>query len=132
MRAHRKYLGDEGQAIVELALVLPIILLLMVGILEFARAWNVHQVLTDSVREGARRAVLADTIMNQDSVKAVIWRYLSQAGYDPQYDSVAITPPGNWKASGQSITVTARVPYKIWVIGNKSFTMESSFTMRNE
>ena len=51
--------GRQGQAAVEFALVLPVLLLLMVGVLEFARAWNLHQTLTDAVREGARRALLA-------------------------------------------------------------------------
>ena len=52
--------GRRGQALVEFALVLPLVLLLVVGMLEFARAWNLHQTMTDAVREGARRAVLAD------------------------------------------------------------------------
>ena len=49
---------ERGQALVEFALILPIILLLVVGMLEFARAWNLHQVMTDAAREGARRAVI--------------------------------------------------------------------------
>ena len=40
--------GDAGQALVEFALILPVILLLVVGMLEFARAWNLHQVMTDA------------------------------------------------------------------------------------
>ena len=34
---------SKGQALVEFALVLPVILLLVVGMLEFARAWNLHR-----------------------------------------------------------------------------------------
>jgi Flp pilus assembly protein TadG len=44
----------RGQALIEFALILPVILLLVVGMLEFARAWNLHQVMTDAAREGAR------------------------------------------------------------------------------
>ena len=50
--------GERGQALVEFALILPVILLVMVGMLEFARAWNLHQVMTDAAREGARRAAI--------------------------------------------------------------------------
>ena len=72
--------GDEGQALVEFALILPVILLLVVGMLEFARAWNLHQALTDAAREGGpagggarRRHGL------QDSVRAAVWRGLSHS-----------------------------------------------------
>lgn len=48
-----------GQALVEFALVLPILLLLVLGVIDFARAWNAYQVITDAAREGARLAVVA-------------------------------------------------------------------------
>lgn len=141
----------RGQATVEFALVLPVLLLLIVGVLEFARAWNLHQTLTDAVREGARRALIAhDTektyAEEQDSVYAPIWRYLAQAGYDPQYASMGIcnTPSttcgstsrpaaeSNFKNSGTNITVTVSFPYRFWVLPFRSITMKSSLTVRNE
>ena len=45
---------DGGQALVEFALIMPFLLLFLVGIVEFGRAWNQHQVITDAAREGAR------------------------------------------------------------------------------
>ena len=45
---------QDGQAIVELALVLPVLLLLLVGILKFGLLYNNYITLTDSVRVGAR------------------------------------------------------------------------------
>ncbi|MEJ2541402.1 MAG: TadE/TadG family type IV pilus assembly protein [Gemmatimonadota bacterium] len=55
----RRWSGDRrGQALVEFALVAPILLILLLGIVDFARAWNVYQVLTDAGREGARWAVV--------------------------------------------------------------------------
>lgn len=126
----------RGQALVELALILPVVLLLVVGMLEFARAWNLHQVMTDAVREGARRAVLADPEMNQDSVRAAIWRHLAQFGYDPTYSTVmsgsTITPIDSFKKSGANIRVQLSLPYRFWVLPGKSITMSTAFTMRNE
>jgi len=142
-------MNRKGQALVEFALVLPLVLLLVVGMLEFARAWNLHQTLTDAVREGARRALLADGLTGreaEDSVYAPMWRFLAQAGYVPSYASMGIcnTPAttcgstsrpaaeSNFKVSGENITVTVSLPYKFWVLGNKSLTMKSSLTVRNE
>jgi Flp pilus assembly protein TadG len=141
MRSLRTALGksrDTGQALVELALILPVILLLVVGMLEFARAWNLHQALTDATREAARRAAVQDDdFASQDSAKAAVWRGLSQAGYDPapawagmvtfQYPS-----GGVWKESGKAITVNVRFPYRFWVLPFRSITMRSTFTMRIE
>lgn len=133
--------GEAGQAAVELALVLPVLLLIMVGILEFARAWNLHQAMTDAVREGTRRAVLADAPCPSsttsgaaiDSVKAPIWRYLENSGYRAVYATTAITSPAaKFKCTGENVTVELTVPYKIFVLSNKTFNMRSSFTMRNE
>ena len=113
-------------------------LLLVVGMLEFARAWNLHQVMTDAVREGARRAVLANdpacpgSSASMDSVKAPMWRYLAQFGYDPTYATMTVSAAADFKCSGKNITVRLSLPYKIWVVGNQQFTMTSSLTERNE
>ena len=128
--------GERGQALVEFALILPIILLLVVGMLEFARAWNLHQVMTDAAREAARRAVLADTGapngQTQDSVKAAMWNRLAQFGYDPSKATMTITPLANWKATTENITVNLVCPYRFWAVPWMTITMRTSFTMRNE
>jgi len=47
-----------GASVVEFALVLPLFLVLVFGIIEFGRAMQVSQLVTNVAREGARRAVL--------------------------------------------------------------------------
>ena len=127
---------QRGQALVEFALILPVILLLVVGMLEFARAWNLHQVMTDAAREGARRAVLADEKIDQDSVRAAMWRHLAQFGYDPGYSSImsgtTITPIDSFKESGANITVQLSLPYRFFILPGMAITMRTAFTMRNE
>jgi hypothetical protein len=141
----RGRLNRKGQALVEFALVLPVLLLLIVGMLEFARAWNLHQSMTDAVREGARRAVLADT-WPVDSVYAPMWRYLEQAGYDPTYAAMGVCDApdtgcgttsrpaagSKWKSHGELMTVVLTFPYRVFVLGNRAITMKSSLTVRNE
>ncbi|WP_211277935.1 TadE/TadG family type IV pilus assembly protein, partial [Couchioplanes caeruleus] len=50
--------GDQGAAAVEMALVLPLLLLLLFGIIDFGRALNAQITLTEAAREGARAAAL--------------------------------------------------------------------------
>ena len=136
MKAIGRRRSEAGQALVEFALILPVILLLVVGMLEFARAWNLHQVMTDAAREGARRAVLANTSLptdqTQDSVKKAMWDRLAQFGYDPQYATMSIDPIANWKSTGSSMTITLTCPYRFWTVPFGSILMKTSVTMRNE
>lgn len=50
--------AERGQAMMEIALVLPMFLLLVFAIIEIGRAWAAKQALTISAREGARILVL--------------------------------------------------------------------------
>ena len=145
---HLSIRNRKGQALLELALVLPIVLLLVVGMLEFARAWNLHQVMTDAVREGARRAVLADG-WPVDSTYAPMWRYLEQAGYLATYASMGVcnapstscastsrpAAESKFKVHNELVTVTLSFPYRIWILGGgagRPIIMKSSLTVRNE
>ncbi|PYR05856.1 MAG: pilus assembly protein TadE, partial [Acidobacteria bacterium] len=50
--------NERGQALLEAAMTLPLLLLVSVSIFEFGRAYQTWQVLTNAAREGARVAVL--------------------------------------------------------------------------
>ena len=49
---------DQGAAAVELALVLPMLLLLLFGMVDFARGFNAHLSASGAAREGVRAYVL--------------------------------------------------------------------------
>jgi Flp pilus assembly protein TadG len=49
---------DRGQSLVEFALVVPILLLLVIGIAEFGRAWMTRNILTGAAREAVRIAAV--------------------------------------------------------------------------
>jgi Flp pilus assembly protein TadG len=51
---HRFRKNEKGQSIVELALILPIVILILFGILEFGRVFHSYLVITHAAREGAR------------------------------------------------------------------------------
>lgn len=50
---HHTRCNSNAQALVELALILPILMVLIVGALEFGRLWSTKIVLTNAAREGA-------------------------------------------------------------------------------
>ena len=51
---------ERGQAIVELALTLPLLLLVVLGIFDFGLMFQRFEIVTNAAREGARVAVLPD------------------------------------------------------------------------
>jgi len=48
---------SRGQSMVELALILPIVLLVVLGIIEFGRAFFIYTVVSGAAREGARYGI---------------------------------------------------------------------------
>ena len=92
----------EGTALVELALVLPIFVMVTLGIVEFGRAMMVGQLVTNAAREGARLGII-DGSTNSDVI-ASIQTFLSEAAGIPAEDltiTITVTPadgnpdPGN-------------------------------------
>lgn len=51
--------ADRGATAVEFALLLPLLLLIVMGIIDFGRMLNAQQTLTQAAREGARLVALA-------------------------------------------------------------------------
>jgi Flp pilus assembly protein TadG len=49
---------ERGAVAVEMAIILPLLLLILIGIMEFGRAYNVQVSLTQAAREGARYAAV--------------------------------------------------------------------------
>jgi len=69
MRTKRtRGLNCTGQALVEMAFILPILLLLVLGIFEFGRAMYTKNSLTNAARAAARAAVVTSSITT-DSAK---------------------------------------------------------------
>lgn len=62
------YLQSKGQALVEMAIILPLLLLLVLGIFEFGRAMYIKNTLTHAARAGARAAVVTPGIANAGPV----------------------------------------------------------------
>ena len=75
MRCHRFSYSRKGQAIVETALVLPILMLLVMGSADLGRVFYYAIAITNSAREAARQGTYYDPLSNgntYDSYSAVL------------------------------------------------------------
>ena len=135
--------GDAGQALVEFAMILPMLLLLVLGVFEFARAWNVLQLLTAGAREGARKGVIATTPpVDSLDVVTTVRQALERAGL--RSDSAAITvtvADGLWPGNqGDPVVVAISYPYRFllvgrllgWLSDQGDITLSTSIVMRKE
>jgi Flp pilus assembly protein TadG len=70
--------SERGAELIEMALVLPLLLLVVVGIVDFGFLFGRYEVLTNAAREGARIAVLPG--YNTADVTSRVCAYLTTGG----------------------------------------------------
>ena len=83
---------DLGQALVEFALALPVLLLLLLGVLEFGRAFAIKIAMENAAREGAHYFIydIADDNNSfQNTRDAVKWEAINQ-GLDLQDSDINV------------------------------------------
>jgi Flp pilus assembly protein TadG len=122
----------RGQSVVELALVLPFLLLVLFGITEFGRAWATQNVLTSAAREGARLAVVTEP--NVGLVTSRVRTVCAAAGITPT--GVTVVAPAPFDPE-RRVTVTVTCNFQILtgtLLGGFSGTvpLSASTTMRHE
>jgi Flp pilus assembly protein TadG len=139
--------GERGQALLETALILPLILLVSVSIFEFGRAYQTLQVLTNAAREGARVAVLPSS--TPSDVQSRVTAYL-QAGQLANSGNATVSVDQNVTISigataAAASVVTVNYPFSFMVLnpvanlvmngstlGGAPLTLTASAEMRNE
>lgn len=97
---------NRGQAIVELALILPIFLLLVLGSMEFGLVFHQYQIVTSASREGARAATLGGT---DAEVRAAV----NAAASTINSGALTTTISPATRVRGNAVTVTVINPVTI-------------------
>lgn len=85
-RPRRFFSRDRGAALMEAALVMPLMLMLTVGVWTTARAWNVHSTLDHAAREAARYGATEvpwDSTASPAKVRAVVDQALQASAIAP-------------------------------------------------
>lgn len=151
---------ESGAVIAESALTIGVLFLLLFAIVEFGRAYNIYQTLTDAAREGARYGVAPDPANSYadpsvSQIQANVQQFMAAAHI--QGGTVAVScvyaagspapqtsfcPQGATQTTDPTLQtdngfnpvytkVQVSVPYKFIVLPF-SVTMSSKAVMRNE
>ena len=132
--------SEQGQTMVEFAIVAPILLMLILGIIQLGVLFNNYITLTDAARAGARQAAVGRSLPAPESTtisktQTSAANLASQSQANGQTCSNAIPPAASAKlcvfvcsessgtctapswAQGSDVTVKATYPYDFSIMG---------------
>ena len=114
IRVHKKLRSESGASAVEFALLLPVLMMILFGIIEFGLALYRQAILTNASREGARLGIVQSIPpIATGQINTAIDNYLTAAGIPPGNVTRAIVAGG---ATGTPVTVTLTLPYTYAVL----------------
>jgi Flp pilus assembly protein TadG len=114
--------NESGQAMVEFAIVVPLLLVLALGIIQCGIQFNHSLTLTDAVRAGARQAAVSRTLPGGPAAAtaAAVARVRSAASgslSDANDPTALVVTVASTFAQGSDVTVQATYPYEINIFG---------------
>lgn len=121
-------LSDRGAAAVEFALVVPVLLTLVLGIMEFGRAYNIQTTLSNAARDGVRvMALQNDRVASREAVKNAAF------GLDISDSDIVVTP-NNCAPTDSTPTATVTVTFPFELLSGflplDDFTLTGTGSMR--
>ncbi|MBI0577633.1 pilus assembly protein [Neobacillus cucumis] len=122
--------SEKGQSLVEFALIIPMLMLLLFGIIDFARIFHVYLTMDHAGREAARAASIGK---DDSTIKSTAVFDASNIGLTT--DKITITPTGT-RSSGSNVNITITYPITFLtpLIGNivGPITLKDTTVMRVE
>ena len=132
--------GERGAELIEFAFVLPVLLLVAFGIIDFGFLFKEYEVVTNAAREGARLKSLGDsTAYSNADVQARVLNYIINGGLD---GSLLVTPvpvtattipvsATDPTVTASAFTVTVTYPHRFWVLAGIAQMFGGSFGTAN-
>jgi len=138
--------SERGSVLLEMAMTLPLLLLVSVAIFELGRAYQTQQILTNAAREGARMAVLPDA--SAPNIETRVRQYMTQgqlsnvSSATVNITSTAVIPMGAANVSASVVTVNYPFVFTVLapvarLVSSRStipgaITLTAAAEMRNE
>lgn len=119
----QKWMSEKGSSSVEFALILPVLILILFGIIQFGFVFNNYLAVTHAAREGARLAAVG---LYSEAV-------VRERAYPVDPTAILVSYP-NGENHGEPVQVTVRAdsPLFIPLFGSQTIPLESRAEMRIE
>lgn len=127
--------NERGAAAVEMAIILPLLMLILFGIIDFGMIMYSREVITNASREGARAGIVQSaTKPGVGAIQAIVTNYLTGTGIDP--NAVTINVAGAGLTNPNILNVTVTYPYQFFAPGilglGTAITLTGQTVMRHE
>jgi Flp pilus assembly protein TadG len=125
-------LNKKGQSMVEMALILPLIIMLFMGMVEFSRIFGSYLLITHASREGARMASIGRT---DEEVRTNVTNKVNILNVSEL--QIIFTPEDDSRITGEDVRVCVKYKLQIYApvissIVSNPFEMEANTYMRVE
>ncbi|MCH6267630.1 TadE/TadG family type IV pilus assembly protein [Neobacillus citreus] len=119
--------SEKGQSLVEFALILPVLVLILLGIVDFARIFHAYLTIDHAGREAARAASIGK---DEATIKSIAVNQGSSIGLTTTQVTVTNGSSGN----NATITIEFPVTFLTPLIGNivGAITLKDTTVMRVE
>lgn len=123
---------EQAAAVVEFAVILPLLLTILFGIIEYGYVFMVRQTVQHAAREGCRLAILQTSVAPYSNVTARIDEIMATT------NAATVTKTMTHATAGNPVeTVTVSVPYsEVSLLGNyfgiSDFPITGTCSMRKE
>ena len=132
--------NEKGIAAIEFGLILPILLVLIMGIIDFGLLMTSRASMVSASREGARAGIVkAVPSVTVADIKTIVRNALTISGWDPDDVAAAtVDVTGAGGAFGTDLTVGVNSNYSFLVLSNlvpsidDQITLNASTTMKME
>jgi Flp pilus assembly protein TadG len=106
---------ERGQAMVEFAIIVPILLVVLLGIMQLGVVYNNWVTLTDAARAGARKGAVCRNGCSPNATTATTTAVKNSAANLNQ-SKLSVTVTSSW-TQGSDVTVSASYPWSVNIMG---------------
>jgi Flp pilus assembly protein TadG len=121
----RRTRGERGQAAVELALVLPLVLVVLYTVVQFGQVYLQFQEVSAATSEGARRASTMAGVPDPGRTSTIVAtvRGGTSVGTSEAFDGagLSVSVASSW-TPGNPVTVTSSYPASVTILGVTLFS----------
>jgi hypothetical protein len=120
----RRGRNEDGSVAVELGIILPVVLLLIVGGMDFGHSYYIKHIITNASREGARYAAKY-TYPNPEPTPTAVSEYVklpSGLNYNHyNFDTLTVNTTYAGLSPNRIVTVTVSAVKHWWILGSFNF-----------
>ena len=137
--SHNRIRTDKGIAAIEFTLFLPLLVVLLMGIIDFGMLMTSQAALVNASREGARNGIiLSNPPKSASDIETVVKAVMAKSGWEtPAVEATTVTVTGTGGVTGSDLTVQVDSNYEFMILSyltplGDTLPLRAATTMKHE